>query len=99
MKKFNAEKIIFDKFLQGFDLHIAWGILSRACSQFLVFAAKRGKKSPSSIEKFHHEISSFSRFFSLFLREMDNLPFSFFSQKRKIWGVFFTLTSTEVCCI
>ena len=27
MKKVNAEKIIFDKFLQGLDLHIAGGIL------------------------------------------------------------------------
>ena len=36
MKKFNLEKIIFDKFT-GFDLHLAGGYtVSLACSQFLV---------------------------------------------------------------
>ena len=36
MKKFNVEKIFLTN-LQGFDLHIAGGILCLACSQFLVF--------------------------------------------------------------
>ena len=42
MKKFKAEKIIFDKFT-GFDMHLAGGggvyyTVSLACSQFLVDA-------------------------------------------------------------